>query len=164
MLSEIVIQEMLDGEEKTVSKLVEKVFDEFVAPDYAPEGAVEFKRYIGPEALINRMRDDQSFILTAKDAGKIVGVIAIRGGPHILLLFVHKDHHRLGIARALFSAAKERSLEKSPDLERITVNSSPFAISVYESLGFEATQPELVINGIRHTPMACDITGEEGVT
>jgi len=35
----------------------------------------------------------------------------------------------------------------------MTVFSAPFAINIYKSLGFEATDTEQISNGIRFTPM-----------
>jgi GNAT superfamily N-acetyltransferase len=146
-------QDMLKGEEETVSHLVEKVFDGFVAPDLAAEGVEEFKRFIAPEALREKVAEGGAFVITAKDGDDMVGVIAIRENRHIFLFFVHEDFQRKGVARRLFSMALERCRRENPGLTGITVNSSPYAIPIYESLGFVATEPEKVKNGIRHTPM-----------
>lgn len=37
--------------------------------------------------------------------------------------------------------------------EIMTVNSSPYAVPVYEKLGFHATGSEQTVNGLRFTPM-----------
>ena len=150
---ELSFQDMLQGEVEDVSRLVEKVFDDFVAPDLAAEGVAEFKRFISPDALREKAVEGGAFVLTAKDGNDIVGVIAIRDNQHIFLFFVHDDYQSKGVARRLFSMALERCRRENPGLVGITVNSSPYAISIYESLGFVQTEPEKVKNGIRHTPM-----------
>ncbi len=37
--------------------------------------------------------------------------------------------------------------------EQITVNASPYAVPVYEKLGFQAVDDEQLTDGIRYTPM-----------
>lgn len=70
-----------------------------------------------------------------------------------MLHFVHDDYQHKGVAKKLFSLALGRCLRHNPHLPGITVNSSPYAVPVYERLGFVPTQPEKVKKGIRHTPM-----------
>lgn len=92
----------------------------------------------------------------AFDGRRIVGVIAIRGFSHISLLFVDPVFHRKGIARMLFEKATAYAANR--DCHKITVNSSPYAVSFYENLGFTAIAPEQEIQGIRSTPMVCSLT------
>lgn len=80
---------------------------------------------------------------------KIVGVIATRNnGNHISLFFVDGKYHRQGIGRKLF----ETILQKSTG-EKITVNSSSYAVEVYKKLDFESDTDEQIVDGIRFTPM-----------
>ena len=153
----LTFQDMLKGEEEAVSQLVEMVFDGFVAPDLADEGVEEFKRFIAPEALREKVAEGEAFVITAKDGSDMVGVVAIREYQHIFLFFVREDFQRKGVARRLFSMALERCRGEKTGLTGITVNSSPYALPIYESLGFVATEPEKVKNGIRHTPMLYEI-------
>lgn len=64
------------------------------------------------------------------------------------LFFVDGNHHRKGIGRKRFQAA----LEDCP-AARMTVNSFPYAVPNYHSLGFADTDAEQVANGLRFTPM-----------
>ncbi len=41
---------------------------------------------------------------------------------------------------------------------KITVNSYPYAVSVYHRLGFKDTDKEQVTNGLRYTPMEMYVT------
>lgn len=45
--------------------------------------------------------------------------------------------------------------EMKKDFEKqvFTVNSSPYAVKIYEHLGFRATDSEQTVNGLRFTPM-----------
>lgn len=128
--------------------VVEKSFDEFVAPGYSPDGVAEFYRFANPEALGSRL--PKNIMLAAKNAaGEIGGFIELRDECHICLLFTDPVFARKGIARLLFGRAKELC----PDTKVFEVNSSPFAVPVYEKLGFVAVGPERTVNGITFVPM-----------
>ena len=143
---------------KEALSLVWAVFNEFESPDYVPEGITVFREFISFDS-ISKMLEKGTLRLWASYEGEVLtGVIAVRGQTHISLLFVHREYHRRGIARALFTVV-ERSC-KSADMDTITVNSSPFAVGAYHSLGFVDTDNETVINGIRFTPMRYEIGHE----
>ena len=138
------IRELFEHEMPDALTLVWNVFLEFEAPDYGTIGATTFKNCIDDKAFIERLTFYGAF-----ENKELVGVIATRNeGNHIGMLFVKKDQHKKGIGRKLF----EYILPKSPD-EKITVNSSPYAVNIYKKLGFEATATEQVTDGIRFTPM-----------
>ena len=73
------------------------------------------------------------------------------------LLFVDSDFHRRGISRELLRRALDICCENRPDLSEVSVNSSPFAIPVYQKLGFQITGPEQTVNGIRFQPMVLNV-------
>lgn len=58
---------------------------------------------------------------------------------------------RQGVAKGLLQAAFP--LAVAPEVLTITVNASPNSVAAYQSLGFRATTPEQVENGIRFVPM-----------
>ena len=125
-------------------ELVWKVFLKYEAPDYTKEGADEFFKSIHDDEWLNQINMYGAF-----DGDRLVGVIATRQeGTHIALFFVDGEYHRKGIGRLLF----QRVLEDNK-VNYMTVNSSPYAVPVYEKLGFEATDKEQVKNGLRFTPM-----------
>lgn len=80
---------------------------------------------------------------------KITGILAVDDKlNHICLFFVDKDFQNTGIGTALF---KKFLNESTPKV--VTVNSSPFAIKVYEKLGFTATGIRQVSDGIVYISM-----------
>lgn len=81
------------------------------------------------------------------DAG-LSGFIALRDESHVYHLFVRTDLHRQGVARALWEYAKSCSSHR-----RFTVNSSLFAVAVYERFGFVATDIPQTKNGLAFVPM-----------
>jgi ribosomal protein S18 acetylase RimI-like enzyme len=149
----VIFREMKAGEERAVCELVIRTFNEFIAPGYSSEGIENFLGGVTPESLLRRVQEGRIFLVAViKD--QIAGVIGIRSYSHICLLFVDAEYHRRGIARELLSRASEICRNHDPDLTEITVNSSPYAVPIYEKLGFQQLQPEQIRNGIRFVPMA----------
>ena len=144
---------MAPGEEKHICDLVLRVFDQFIAPDYPEEGVKEFKSHITPEQLIERYIGDHD-IIVARHADKFLGVIDIRQQHHISLFFVDAEFQNQGIGKVLFQKAIELCKEKVPELNQISVNSSPYAVPVYKRLGFQETEEEQFKNGMRYQPMS----------
>ena len=136
----------------SAAELAWRVFSEFEAPEYSEEGIAEFQAYIEPSFIVHRMTSGRFWLWGAFERGKLVGVIAIKPPLHISLLFVDKQYHRRGIARSLLGAVlNSQTLIAGHD--RITVNSSPYAVKIYQCLGFAPTDTEQTVNGLRFTPM-----------
>ncbi len=139
------------GEIEEALSLVWNVFLEFEAPEYCKQGINTFETFIKNKEAIS--------ILTFYGAfcnKQLAGVIAIRDKSHISLFFVKKQYHKKGIGKALFSEAA-----KSCGSEKITVNSSPYAVSIYKKLGFLITNKEQVVDGIRFIPMIFNLAYEK---
>lgn len=133
-------------------KLVKKVFMEFDAPDYSQEGIDEFiEQIIENKEFINKFKTGEQIMIGAFHDDKIIGVLAISIRNHISLLFVDKKYHRKGVATKLFNEIYSQL--QFNNLNKIKLNSSPYAILFYKKIGFVATDTEQIKNGIRYTPM-----------
>jgi GNAT superfamily N-acetyltransferase len=140
----MVIHKLTLAELPEALSLVWDTFQDFEAPDYSPEGVSKFKESIDDIEFISALAIYGAFV-----DNTLAGVIATRNnGTHIALFFVQRDFHRQGIGRALFNTI----VESCPAI-KITVNSSPYAVPVYEKLGFVRTDAEQMTDGIRFTPM-----------
>ena len=151
----VVFRRMAEGDEGETSALIRRSFEKYIAHTYTAEGLADFLKNTTPEALAARKARGQTVIL-ALAGTEIVGMIAVRGGNHISLLFVDESRHRTGIAGRLVSMAVAESRSSDPSLSGFTVNSSPFAVEFYERLGFRGTGPEQFMRGMRVTPMRLD--------
>jgi GNAT superfamily N-acetyltransferase len=140
------------GEEVEVSDLVVSCFHEFVAGDFDQEGTDEFLRYARPEAVAERLESDH-IVLVARARGRPIGMIEIRRNEHVSLLFVDRGFQGRGVARQLLGRALELARSARPDLDRVTVHASRYAVEIYRRLGFEPSGPETIVNGIIFTPM-----------
>jgi GNAT superfamily N-acetyltransferase len=145
---------MRSGEEQTVADLAARVFNQSVAPGYADEGVQEFLRYATPGLLQQRSRAGH-FVLVAEDAEEIVGLIEVRNCEHIAMLFVALPGR--GIGKELVRRAVARCRSESPGVAQVTVHAAPGAVEIYGRLGFVATGPEQLENGIRFVPMALSL-------
>ncbi len=157
MDEKIRIRDLEDGEITKAHDLVASVFDEFVAPLFSTEGVNQFKSFIEPSNLADRLRED-SFILVAEVGSEMIGVVAMRDWSHIFLLFVDGKHQGKGIAKRLVQAALQRCEDEGRRPDKVTVNSSPNAVGAYERMGFVQTAEEELRHGVRAVPMAMDFT------
>ncbi len=142
-----------DGDEIQVAQLIARCFEAAIAPDYDDDGVRAFAAYIDPAAIARRQRED-CLLLAARKSGVCVGAIECRKLEHISLFFVAPECWRNGIGRMLLERLLKLLARLNPELERLTVYSSPYAVGVYRRLGFEADADEQCVNGIRYTPMS----------
>lgn len=143
------IRPLLPDEMEPCRSLVRSVFDRFEAPDYSREGAASFYSFL--DSVPEQFAAGALRIWAALREGRLAGVLAMRDGCHICLLFVDPGFHRQGIARALVQTAAAFARENGQ--KQLTVNSSPYAVPVYHRLGFSDLNAEQTADGIRFTPM-----------
>ena len=135
-----------------VLQLVWDVFEEFVAYQCSADGVSEFQRGIEYASMKQLLDNSERMMWGCFDNGKIIGMISTKPPAHVSLLFVDKQFHRQGIARALYQKVVAY-YSKIDDCSEITVNSSLYAVEIYKRLGFVATDTERQKNGIRFVPM-----------
>lgn len=141
------IREIREEEIAKALFLVWQVFQEYEAPDYTKEGVREFYKSIHDESYLSKLDLYGAFV-----GEKLVGIIATRNaGTHIALFFVDGKYHRQGIGKHLFQTVQNKCCS-----DKMTVNSSPYAVPVYHKLGFTDTNAEQTVNGLRFTPMELD--------
>ena len=155
-MSEIEIRPMTEADVEAGIALVRKVFDEYVAPDFPPEGIASFAEWADPAAFADRLRGGY-VTLAAFDGERIVGVVAWMPPDHVAMLFVDPAAQGEGVGRRLFEEALRRIRTAHRDLETVHVHASRYAVPFYERLGFRETGPEQEEHGIRYTPMRFEL-------
>ncbi len=124
--------------------MVWRVFNEYEAVNYPPAGAQAFRNAIHDEGFLGQLSAYGAF-----EDDRLIGIIASRNdGGHIALFFVDGAYHRQGVGRLLFNAFLADS-----DKDVITVNSSLYAVGIYEKLGFIKNADPQEKSGIRYVPM-----------
>ena len=125
------IRRIQGGELPAAMDLCWRVFLEFEAPEYPPEGVEAFRAYLSDIEQVNHLT-----LFGAWEGQELLGVLAAEG------------------SRLLFQAYLAEG-----GRGRITVHSSPYAVEVYRQLGFSPTAEEqLSPDGIRYTPMVWEQT------
>ena len=157
MGKDITFREIKDGEESRACHLVMESFNEFVAPGYSEEGVTEFSKYLNPQFMQWRLANNH-FVLVALDKDVLIGIIEVRNDNHISLLFVKKAYHKRGISKKVLEMTITKCRQYNANNAIIEVNSSPFAVPVYEKMGFVKTNTEQIINGIRFIPMTRNLS------
>jgi len=148
------IKEVGKNDLKQALDLVNQVFNEFVAVDYSERGIKSFEDYlkIKYDEVLSDIKSGHKKMWGYYQDNEIIGVIETRDVSHISLLFVGKKYHRKGIARQMFDHVLTE-IGDNKDVTQITVNSSPYAVSAYERLGFTKTDEQQEKDGIIYIPM-----------
>ena len=134
---------LLSDEIKDATELMWDVFLQFVASEYSEEGIQAFRA-----SLDDQERNAAMTWYGAFENGHLVGVLCMRKPQHIGDFFVRADFQGKGHGRQLFARMKEDYTD-----QHFTVNSSPYAVPIYQKLGFRAIGPEQVVDGLRFIPM-----------
>ena len=142
-----VIRQAEASDAGAISHLVLGVAHYFLADPSSPEVG-PFLAGLTPSSYANRIGSSNFSHYVAEDSAGPCGIVALRDGSHLYHLFVTADAHGQGIARALWEHAKALSGRST-----FTVNSSLFAVPVYERLGFVTKAPAQTADGLVFVPM-----------
>lgn len=134
-------------------ELVWEVFEKYEAPDYEEMGCKTFRHFIEYGNMVEKVNQGKMIFWGCYLNNYLIGVIALREGQHISLLFVREQFHRLGVAKKLVKMAVAHVASTNPSIRAVTVNSSPYAVEFYKKIGFLPLGPEQHKDGIRYTSM-----------
>ena len=144
MNRKVSVRKLSAGERAIALDLAWRVFSKYESPDYSKEGTEEFRKCLNDEEYLEGIEYYGAF-----DGESLIGLVGIRSDrKHICFFFVDGKYHRQGIRTRLFKAVQQEYLDQI-----ITLNSSPYGVPFYHSLGFKDTDKEQTVNGIRFTPM-----------
>lgn len=128
-----------------------RTFQKFEAHEYSPEGVKNFLDFISDNGIRKMFMINEYHMWVALDGNQIIGLISLRSGKLISLLFVDEKYHKQGVGRALMEEVW--SYLRDQKISFCTVNSSPYAVEFYHKLGFRDLAGEKVEAGMRITPM-----------
>lgn len=149
---QIDIREARTEEWDTAMELAFLVFLKYESHEYGTAGTEEFARFVTDDRLKKLFLSGSYRLLVAIHNDEIIGLISLRSGNHLSLLFVHKDYHKLGIGSALIREMVT-FLKKHSNHNSITVNSAPYACEFYHACGFVDVGEQETREGIVFTPM-----------
>ena len=133
--------------------LVWETFMKYEALDYGEMGIATFRHFVTYSNMVEKVNQGEMKFYGCYLNQYLIGVIALRTGQHISLLFVRGKFHHLGVATKLVEIVENEVLAQNPKIRAVTVNASPYAVGFYEKSGFVPLDKEQKANGIRFTPM-----------
>lgn len=138
-----------------ISRLIQGLAAYFLDADDSP-AAQPFLSTFEPAAIGALLANPAYRYHVATAGSALLGVCALKDNRQVYHLFVAQQAHGQGIARALRARARADALARQSDESdrAFTVNSSAYAVPVYERLGFVTTGAVQVRNGVRFVPMA----------
>lgn len=142
-----------DAEE--ISSLI-KTFAHRFTLEADGEGAEIFLKSIEPDAIRIYIGSEEFQYFIGRVHGTIAGVVAMKGGTHLFHFFVAEQYQGRGLARLLWEHIK-RPVLVAATARSITVNSSIFAMPIYEHFGFRKIGETVKHNGVVFVPMALEL-------
>lgn len=134
-----------------ISALLRDLAGKFIAHEFSEEGAGRLLESMSEAAIRSYLESGYRYHVAEED-GELAGVIAIRDNCHLYHLFVSERFQGRGLARRLWTLAKAVCLDAgNPGV--FTVNSSCYAVGVYEKFGFVRQSEAIDISGVISIPM-----------
>ncbi|PWI03624.1 GNAT family N-acetyltransferase, partial [Stenotrophomonas maltophilia] len=116
-----------------ISAVCLAAFTAAVAPSLSAAGIATFGSVAAAEAFGARLHGD-NHILVAEQDGRVIGVIELKEGRHLAMLFVDPACQGQGIGHALFEAGSPPVREPVPTL-RASLHAGPPSLRPCVSLG-----------------------------
>jgi len=161
----ITLENMNPEEAKFASEIVLAAYSAIEGKGFTSEGKTAFINYTSPNAMASRLNLGHKVTLAIVDS-KIVGMIEIRNGNHISMLFVHPEYTDNGIGTKLLShaiAQIRKEQLKTNTVKQVTLHSADDPITFYLKRGFRVIAPRQERDGITYTTMAFALKDENAI-
>ena len=151
------IRPLVDTDIPAVASLLRTLALAYILHESSREGASTFLAE-NDEASLRRLLARGHVYHVAVDAGQLAGFVAVRDNSHLFHLFVDQAWQGQGLARRLWTVAREAAIARGGDVA-FTVNASNHAVPVYEALGFVRVAPTQCVKGLYFNPMRLGDSG-----
>nr|WP_314878148.1 GNAT family N-acetyltransferase [uncultured Pseudomonas sp.] len=141
------IRKLTDDDPPLVSALCIDAFMLAVAPSLSAQGVQTFAKVASVDAFAERKQGDNLMLVCEAD-GVITGLVELKQGRHVAMLFVAPSWQRRGIGRRLINAALEQARE-----ETVTVSASLSSVAAYQRYGFILAGDVAESAGLVYQPM-----------
>ena len=140
----IEIKQLVNNEKDEALLFAKRIFIESEDESYSKEGIETFCNFVDNKKITKSFK-----VYGAFEDNILKGLIATdRRKRHINLFFVDKSSQAKGIGKKLMSV-----IVNDNENSYITVNSSRYAVPIYEKIGFVKTEEEKEQDGLKFTPM-----------
>lgn len=130
MIDDIQVRPLLVDDLQSASQLCLDAFMQSIAPTLGAEGIQTFRAIARVDAFAARMQQDNCMLL-AETAGRAAGLIELKQGRHIAMLFIAPEQQRRGVGRRLLAEAV-----KQARCEQLSVSASLPSVPAYLRYGF----------------------------
>lgn len=149
----IEIKQLLNNEKDEALLFTKRVYIESKDESYSEKGIKTFCNFVDNKEITKSFK-----VYGAFEDNVLKGVIATdKRKRHINLFFVDKSSQAKGIGKKLMAIGIENN-----ENSFITVNSSRYAVPIYEKLGFVKMEEEKEQDGLKFTPMKLLLKDEAG--
>ena len=149
----IEIKQLVNKEKDKALLFAKRVYIESKDESYSEQGIETFCNFVNNKEITKSFK-----IYGAFENNALKGVIATdKRKRHINLFFVDKSSQGKGIGKKLMAIVIENN-----ENSFITVNSSRYAVPIYEKLGFVKMEEEKEQDGLKFTPMKLILKDEAG--
>ncbi len=131
-----------------ISAICIAAFDAAVAPSLSAQGVQTFMQVAATGAFAERLQGDNHILVAERD-GTLVGVVELKEGRHLAMLFVDPRCQGQGIGHALFRAVLP--LLRAPAM---SVRASLNAVPTYQRYGFVIDGEAGEFNGLVYQPLS----------
>lgn len=131
-----------------ISALCMAAFSDAVAPSLSAQGVATFTQVATADAFAERLQGDNHILVAERD-GDIVGVIELKEGRHLAMLFVDPACQGQGIGHALLQAVLPQL--RTPAM---SVRASLNAVPAYQRYGFVIDGEVGEFNGLVYQPLS----------
>ena len=145
------IREIAEKDIEAVSAVCLASFSESVAGTLSEEGVSTFSKIAASDAFLTRMKEDNAMLVAERD-GEIEGVIELKEGRHIAMLFVEPKKQMKGIGRVLLS-----SVLSYARVGTVTVSASLPSVPAYRKYGFKCKGEIAESSGLVYQPMEIEL-------
>ncbi|MEG0245913.1 MAG: GNAT family N-acetyltransferase [Pseudomonas sp.] len=129
------------------SALCLDAFMQAVAPSLSAEGVATFAKVAAAQAFAERMTGDNLMLVYVVEE-TLAGLIELKEGRHVAMLFVAPGWQRRGVGTRLMAAALEQAREAV-----VTVSASLPSVAAYQRYGFVLAGDVGEYAGLVYQPM-----------
>ncbi|MGF1613022.1 MAG: GNAT family N-acetyltransferase [Gammaproteobacteria bacterium] len=147
----MIVRQMEETDLEAVSAVCIASFTRSVADSLSEQGITTFTKIAASEAFSERMNGD-NVMLVADNNGEVQGVVELKEGRHVAMLFICPDQQKKGIGKILLAAALKHARAAT-----VTVSASLPSVPAYKKYGFKCSGDIGESAGLVYQPMEIEL-------
>lgn len=141
------IRAMTTADLPRVSQICMQAFMTSVAGTLSQQGIDTFSQIAASESFRTRLENDNTMLVYV-DGDDVLGVVELKAGRHLAMLFVDPLHQGRGIGRQLVA-----TILRQAETEQVTVSASMSSVLAYLRYGFQCCGEVAESAGLVYQPM-----------